>query len=127
MIIGLGTDIIEIDRVERLIDREAFPKKVFAESEVAACEAEGLFGKRRASRFAGLFAAKEAVMKAMGTGWTGGVAWVETRIEHTEAGHPRAVLDGKTKEIADSLGVKKILLSISHSDHYATAVAVLEA
>jgi holo-[acyl-carrier protein] synthase len=126
MIIGIGTDIIEIARVGRLIDRDPFPDKMFSPAEVVACEAEGLVGKRRASRFAGLFAAKEAVMKALGTGWAKGVAFTEIVVEHSEEGQPRIRLEGKTLEIARSRGVGEVHVSISHSDDYAVAFAVLE-
>lgn len=126
MIIGVGTDIIEIERVGRLIDRDPFPDKMFARAEVEACEIEGFSGKRRASRFAGLFAAKEAVMKALGTGWAKGVAFTEIVVEHTGEGQPRIRLEGKTQEIARSMGVNEVHVSISHSDAFAVAFAVLE-
>ena len=126
MIIGVGADIIEIERVGRLVERGSFPSRVFAEDEVDACESEGLTGKRRASRFAGLFAAKEAVMKALGTGWSKGVAWVDIRVTHSAGGKPEVRLHGRTKEIADSMGVMRIHLSISHDEGCALAFVVLE-
>ena len=126
MILGTGVDIIELDRIERLIEGTSTLDRIFAEGEVDACRAEGFSSKRTVSRLAGLFAAKEAVMKALGTGWTRGVAFSDIRITHTPAGQPQAALFGKTAEIAASMGVERILVSISHCRTYAVAFALLE-
>jgi phosphopantetheine--protein transferase-like protein len=126
MIIGTGVDIIELDRIGRLVEQKPFPEKLFSPEEIEAVRNEELEGQRVVSRLAGLFAAKEAVMKALGTGWAKGVAWVDISITHTEEGQPRATLTGKTAEIAGSMGVKKVHVSISHCKTYAVAHAVLE-
>lgn len=126
MILGTGVDIVEIGRIERLLDREPFLAKVFAEAEVEACRREGFSRKRTTLRLAGLFAAKEAVMKALATGWTRGASFREIVVTHTEAGKPLANLEGGTKAIGDALGVENVLLSISHCDHFAVAFAILE-
>jgi holo-[acyl-carrier protein] synthase len=126
MIIGVGIDIIEIDRVARLVEGEPFPEKIYSEEEVRACRAEGLEGRRRTSRFAGLFAAKEAVMKALGTGWADGVAWADISITPDPRGKPEAALKGKTAQIAAGRGVKRIHLSIAHDQTHAVAHALLE-
>jgi holo-[acyl-carrier protein] synthase len=126
MIIGTGVDIIEIARIARLVRRQPFPAKIYTQDEADACRAEGLSALRMDSRLAGLFAAKEAVMKALGTGWTRGAAFSEISISHTEAGQPQANLTGTTKAIAEKIGVEKIFLSISHTRDHAVAVVVLE-
>lgn len=126
MIIGTGIDIIELDRIARLIEKDHFPEKVFSKEETESCRSEGFEGQRLVSRYAGLFAAKEAVMKALGTGWTGGVTWVDISISHTDKGRPMVALSGKTLEVAESMGVKKVHVSISHCKTFAVAHAVLE-
>ncbi|MHC4945963.1 MAG: holo-ACP synthase [Planctomycetota bacterium] len=126
MIIGTGVDIIELDRIGRLVDQKPFPEKLFSPEEIEAVRTGELEGQRVVSRLAGLFAAKEAVMKALGTGWARGVAWVDISISHTPQGQPFVTLSGKAAEIADSMGVKKAHISISHCKTHAVAHAVLE-
>lgn len=126
MIIGTGVDLIEVDRIERLLRRKPWPQKIFTKSEVEACRTEGFSFKRTVFRLAGLFAAKEAVMKALGTGWTRGAAWTEIIISHTDTGQPRVQLSGQTAQLADGLGAKRVLVSISHTNRFAMAFAVLE-
>ncbi len=126
MIIGTGTDIVEIKRIEELLERRPFPRKIFTRSEIVSPEEEGLGHKRKVQRLAGLFAAKEAVMKALGTGWGKGAAWTEIAISHTPEGAPEPELSGKTSDIADSIGVENVHISISHTDSLAIAFAILE-
>lgn len=126
MIIGTGVDILEVKRMESLLKRKPWPEKLFTEAEISPCKEEGFAFKRIVFRMAGIFAAKESVMKALGKGWGQGTAWNEIVITHSEAGAPQVTLYGKTKAIADSLGVKKIFLSISHSNDNAIAFTVME-
>ena len=126
MIVGTGVDLLEIERMERLLDRHGPPSKVFTPEELEACRAERFGPRRTAERLAGLFAAKEAVMKALGTGWAGGVAFTEIRIVHTAAGAPTVLLAGKAKAAAEALGTDRMHLSITHTAGLAMAFAVLE-
>jgi holo-[acyl-carrier protein] synthase len=126
MILGTGVDIIEIRRIARLIERGSPLDRIFTEAEIRVCREEGFSAARTASRLAGLFAAKEAVMKALGTGWTRGVAFSDIRTTHTPSGRPEVSLKGRTAEIAASMGVWKVHVSISHDRTHAVAFAVLE-
>jgi len=126
MIIGTGTDIIEVDRIEGLLRRRPAPLRIFNEAEIEACRSQGFSAKRTTLRLAGLFAAKEAVMKALGTGWTRGAAWTEIAFSHTPEGGPVATLSGKTALLAAEQGVKTVFVSISHTRTLAMAMAVLE-
>lgn len=118
MIIGIGTDIIEIYRVEKLLDKKAFIDRFFNEG-----EKEYILSKKAESA-AGYFAAKEAVVKALGTGFSG-INWRDVEIVKVDS-KPIVVLHNRALEIADIKGVKNILISISHCRDYATATAVME-
>jgi holo-[acyl-carrier-protein] synthase len=122
MIVGIGIDIAEIARIKRLLGREGFAEKIFTPSEIAFSE------KHSAPEIslAGRFAAKEAIMKALGTGWAKGVSWRDITITHDEAGKPSVELTGEAGRIADRLGAAAIFVSISHTGDYAVAQAVAE-
>jgi len=120
MIIGIGTDIVEIERVRRAVEREHFLRRVFTEIEIGYCQSRG---KNSAASYAARFAAKEAFFKALGTGIVTALNNVEIR--NDSRGKPEIFLEGDAKILADEKGVKEIFLSISHSREYATAVAVL--
>jgi holo-[acyl-carrier protein] synthase len=124
MIIGLGLDIAEIDRIEAAISRHGAPfiERVFTLAEVAYCERY----KNRFERYAGRFAAKEAAMKALGTGWRRGVRWRDIEVVREPSGKPTVQLAGVAREIADGLGVKNISLSITHSGNFALAEVIFE-
>src|SRR6202050_2810273 len=124
MIVGLGVDITEISRVEAAIQRrgQAFLQRIFTPSEIAYCEKHRNF----AERFAGRFAAKEAAMKALGTGWTRGVRWVDIEVLREPSGKPTLNLTGETRAIADHLGVKHIALTITHTGNMALAQVIFE-
>jgi holo-[acyl-carrier protein] synthase len=124
MIVGLGLDITEVDRIEAAITRygRAFLERIFTPSEIAYCQKH----RNHAERFAGRFAAKEAAMKALGTGWTRGVRWVDIQIVREPSGKPTLKLSGATREIADRLGVTNIALTITHSGNTALAQVVFE-
>lgn len=125
MLIGTGVDIVEIERVQRAVERrgEAFLERIYTPHELAFA---GSSGARRYERLASRFAAKEAVMKALGTGWTGGVAWREIEVR-AEAGKPPAVrLYGRAAEVAREKAVERIHLALSHSRGFALATAHAE-
>jgi holo-[acyl-carrier protein] synthase len=125
MIVGLGLDIAEVDRIEASIRRHgrAFVERIFTPAEIAYCERH----RNRAERFAGRFAAKEAAMKALGTGWANGVRWVDIEVVHEAGGKPALKLSGASREIAGRLGVKNIALTITHSGNTALAMVIFEA
>ena len=120
MIIGIGNDIIEIDRVRRAVGRDNFKQKVFTAAEINYCESKG---NRYAASYAARFAAKEAFFKALGTGIFTKLTDVE--IINNSLGQPEIFLHGKAKKIAEEKGVEKIFLSLSHSKEFATAVCLL--
>jgi holo-[acyl-carrier protein] synthase len=124
MIVGLGVDIAEVDRIAAAIERHgrAFLKRVFTPAEIAYCERH----RNRAERFAGRFAAKEAAMKALGTGWTQGVRWVDVEVVREPSGKPTLKLSGASRAIADRLGVKNIALTITHTGNTALAQVIFE-
>lgn len=118
MIVGVGTDIIEVKRIEKLINSTKFMDRFFTEE-----EREYLIKKSPQSS-AGYFSAKEAVVKALGTGFSG-IKWTDVEI-YKENSVPSVRLHGRALEIADKKGIKKIYLSISHCKEYATATALAE-
>ena len=124
MIVGLGLDIAEIDRIEAALTRHGAPilERLYTPSEVAYCESfRGKF-----ERYAGRFAAKEAAMKALGTGWARGVRWVDIEVVREPSGKPTLKLSGATRAIADQLGVKNIVVSITHDGNTALAQVIFE-
>ena len=131
MIVGSGVDVIEIARIERALARRGarFERRVFTPDEIRACRRS----RRSAAHFAVRFAAKEAAMKACGTGWARGVRWVdfETRISATGTRDSRSsrlelVLHGRAREIANELGTGRTHVAVSRSRTHALAVVLLE-
>jgi holo-[acyl-carrier protein] synthase len=124
MIVGLGVDITEVDRIEAAINRRgrALLERLFTPSEIAYCQRH----RNRAERFAGRFAAKEAAMKALGTGWARGVRWIDIEVVREPSGKPTLKLSGATRAIADGLGVKNIALTITHDGNTALAQVIFE-
>jgi holo-[acyl-carrier protein] synthase len=124
MIVGLGLDIAEIDRIKAAITRHGAPflERLFTPAEVAYCERH----KNRYERYAARFAAKEAAMKALGTGWSRGVRWRDIEVTREPGGKPTLVLVGVAREIADRLGVKHIAMTITHSGNLALAQVIFE-
>jgi holo-[acyl-carrier protein] synthase len=121
VILGVGTDIIECLRIGRLIERhgEQFLNSVYTERELKFCQAR----KRRLEHFAARWAAKEAVLRALGTKWRPGMAWTDVEIRLDANALPRVVLGGAIRELARRRGVGAVLLSMSHCRAYATAFA----
>jgi holo-[acyl-carrier protein] synthase len=122
MIVGLGTDIIEVVRIGEMIERhgELFLQRVFTEQEILYC------GQRKLAiqHYAGRWAAKEAVMKTFGTGFTKGVGFRDIEVQSRKSGQPLIELSGGAKETARLLGVDEVLITISHCRAYATATAI---
>lgn len=120
-IIGIGTDIIEIDRVANMIDKhgDTFFRRVFTDEEVRYSSARA----KSVQHFAGRFAAKEAVLKSIGTGWAAGIKWNEIEVTNDGSGRPLLELTGRAREVARELGIDEVLISISHSKNYAIAFA----
>lgn len=121
MIIGLGTDIIEIERVRKAVTKKFFRDNVFTETEQNYCESRG---KNSAASYAARFAAKEAFFKALGTGIVTSLTDVETI--NDKRGAPKINLRGRAERLAAEKGVRKIFLSLSHSRDFATATCILE-
>jgi holo-[acyl-carrier protein] synthase len=124
MVIGLGTDLIEIERIERSVARfgERFLERVFTPGEIAYCHAK----KGPAESFAARFAAKEAGAKALGTGISRGVSWREFEVKRKPGQRPELHLSGRAAEIARELGVRRMSLSLTHSREMSMAVVVAE-
>lgn len=124
MIVGLGLDIAEIDRIEAAIRRHgvAFLERLFTPAEVSYCEGY----KHKFERYAARFAAKEAAMKALGTGWSHGVRWRDIEVTREATGKPTLQLAGAALQIADRLGVRNISVSITHSGNLALAQVIFE-
>jgi holo-[acyl-carrier protein] synthase len=121
-IVGIGTDIVECLRIGRMVEQygELFLERVFTEREIRYCQTR----KRSIEHFAGRWAAKEAIFKCLGTGWSRGMAWTEVEVRNEPDGRPRVHMCGAAKDIAQGLRVSDILLSISHCRAYATAYAI---
>ena len=125
MVIGIGTDLMEIARIAQSIDRfgERFLERVFTPGEIAYCRRKQ---KTAAESFAARFAAKEAGAKALGTGISRGVSWLELEVGREPGGRPLLSLSGRAAERAQSLGITRIVLSLTHSRDVAFAVVVME-
>src|SRR5919201_6376332 len=123
-IVGTGIDLIEVERVAASIERfgERFLKRVFTDAEIRYCRSKHNF----AERFAARFAAKEAGMKAIGTGWRGGVAWREVEVRREPGGRPSISFSGRAAEYAARLGMRRASLSLSHTAVHAIAQVILE-
>lgn len=121
-IIGIGTDITECLRIARMIERhgELFINRVYTPEEISYCQAR----KQATQHFTGRWAAKEAVLKALGTGWVRGISWRDVEVRNEPGGKPVVGVRGGAKEVVEQLGIAKILVSISHCHTHATAYAV---
>lgn len=122
MIVGIGCDIIEIERIARAIKSESFIRRVFTAEEAAYCQRRG---PQAAASFAARFAAKEAVLKALGTGLREG-SLQEIAVDNDGLGKPLVQLSGHFAMLAKQLGVKNIQISLSHSRELATAYVIME-
>jgi|SRR5580704_6595229 holo-[acyl-carrier protein] synthase len=124
MIVGTGIDIAEVPRIGQSIQRfgDRFLRRVFTESEIHYCESKA----NRVERFAARFAAKEAAMKALGTGWNRGVRWRDVEVCRQPGGRPTIAFHGKAAEFAARLGAVRVAVSLSHSAEQAIAQVILE-
>lgn len=124
MIVGLGTDLAEVDRIEAAIARhgERFVQRIFTPGEIAYVERKA----NKFERYAARFAAKEAGMKAIGTGWRRGVQWKDFEVRNLPSGRPTLLFHGVAGEFAAKMGVTNVVLSITHTKQMALAVVVLE-
>ncbi len=123
MILGLGTDLVEIGRVEEIYLRHGprFLDRVFTPAERAEC----LGRARPVVHLAGRVAAKEAAMKALGTGWAGGVHWTDIEVQSAAGGAPSLAFGGGARRQAEARGIRQSWLSLSHDGEYATAVVIV--
>lgn len=120
---GVGIDMIEVSRVAEKIGKESgFREMVFSENEIKYCEPK----TNKAEHYAARFAAKEAFLKAIGTGWKNGTAFHEIEVQHDEEGSPELHLLGETARTLAPMGIHKIHLSLSHLKSIASAVVVVE-
>lgn len=121
-ILGIGTDIVECVRIGRMIEQhgELFLHRVFTDREIHYCQAR----KFAIEHFAGRWAAKEAILKALGTGWSRGIAGTDLEVRTDSAGAPRVHVRGAARDAAVARGVADVLVSIAHCRTYATAYAM---
>lgn len=124
MILGTGIDITEVPRMAAAIERfgERFLRRIFTEKEIRYCDSKA----NRMERYAARFAAKEAALKALGTGWRGGIAWTDVEVCRQPGSRPTLVFAGKAAEFAARLGVERTALSLSHTAEQAIASVILE-
>ncbi|HET7751486.1 MAG TPA: holo-[acyl-carrier-protein] synthase [Terriglobales bacterium] len=125
MIVGTGIDVVEVPRVAAAIERfgRRFLERIYTEGEIRYCEAKA----NRVERYAARFAAKEAAMKALGTGWNRGVRWRDIEVRRQPGGRPTLTFNGKAAEFAAGLGTKNAALSLTHTASEAIAQVILEA
>lgn len=127
MVISVGVDIVEVARVRRLLEDprigRRFRERVFAAKEIAYCES-----KRRGSceSYAARFAAKEAVMKALGTGWGANARWLDIEVARARSGKPDIILHDKAAELAHKLRICRWCLSLTHTSQHAVAYVVAQ-
>ena len=121
-IAGLGTDIVECVRIRKMIEDhgELFLQRVYTDREIRYCQAQ----RQATEHFAGRWAAKEAVLKALGTGWRRGISWRDVEVRNDPSGQPRIAVRGEVKELAKRMRLQDILITISHCRQFATAYAV---
>ncbi len=124
MVLGVGIDIQEIQRISRAMKRRggSFLRRTFTDREIAYCRRQ----KNSGQHFCGRFCAKEAFFKALGTGWSKGLRWTEVEIVRKPSGQPLLHLTGKAERLARDIRVRRIWLSLSHSRDYAAATVILE-
>src|SRR5215472_18758448 len=124
MIVGTGIDIAEVDRIAASIDRfgRRFLERVFTAEEIRYCESKA----NKAERYAGRFAAKEAAMKAIGTGWNRGVTWHDVEVRRSPGQRPTMAFHGRAGDFFAALGAKRAHLSLTHTNDFAMAQVILE-
>ena len=121
-ILGIGTDIVECLRIAQMIERhgELFITRVYTEYEIDYCRQR----KAATQHFAGRWAAKEAILKALGTGWVRGLSWRDMEIRNERSGRPTAAFRGGARDLVERKGISDVMVSISHCRSHATALAI---
>jgi holo-[acyl-carrier protein] synthase len=124
VIVGIGIDLAEVSRIREAIERhgQRFIQRIYTEKEIAYVERKA----NKYERYAARFAAKEAGMKAVGTGWKRGVRWRDFEVTNLPSGRPTLQLHGEAAKFAESLGVRNIALSITHTAAEGMAIVILE-
>ena len=124
MIVGIGIDLAEVDRIRKAIERHGrrFTDRIYTVAEIVYVERKA----NRYERYAARFAAKEAAMKAIGTGWRRGVRWQDFEVANLPTGRPTLRFHGVAAQIADGLGVCNIALSLTHTAEQGLAIVILE-
>jgi holo-[acyl-carrier protein] synthase len=121
-ILGIGTDIVECLRIAQMIERhgELFITRVYTPLEIEYCQSR----KQATQHFAGRWAAKEAVLKALGTGWRRGISWRDVEVRNARSGSPSITLYGGARDYMEENGIVQVLISISHCRSHATAYSL---
>lgn len=123
MIKGTGIDIIEVERIRSVLERDTgFRDKIFTPEEIRYCESK----KNKYQHYAARFSAKEALMKAIGTGWRFGIRFADIEVFHNDLGQPQIRVSGKANEMLSDLSISKIHVSLSHLKELATAIVIIE-
>ena len=124
MIVGTGIDIAEVERIRQTIERfgRRFIERVFTADEIRYCESKA----NKIERYAARFAAKEAAMKAIGTGWNRGVTWRDVEVRRSPGQRPTMVFHGRAADFFTALGAKRAHLSLTHTQEFAMAQVILE-
>ena len=127
MIVGIGTDLAEVDRIQAALEDprigRRFRDRVFTEKEIAYCEKKQ---RGKYESYAGRFAAKEAVMKALGRGWGAKVRWLDIEVVRARSGKPEIALHDKTARLADRLGIRRWSLSVTHTKQHGLAYVIAQ-
>jgi len=121
-VIGIGTDIVECLRIAQMIERhgELFIDRVYTAAEIEYCRSR----KQATQHFAGRWAAKEAILKAIGTGWRRGISFRDIEIRNSEGGKPSVAMRGGARDVIEQIGIGDVLITISHCRTHATAFAI---
>jgi holo-[acyl-carrier protein] synthase len=124
MIAGLGIDLVEIERFAAAVKRQGPPflQRLFTAAERRYCDGH----RNRMPHYSARFAAKEAVLKALGTGWSGGIRWTDVEILREKSGPVKVRLSGRARKAASEKGIRRVHLSITHAESHAAAIAVAE-
>ena len=127
MIISVGIDLVEIERIRAALEDSRIGirlrNRVYTENEIAYCEKKQ---RGRFESYAGRFAAKEAVMKALGRGWGAQVSWLDIEVARASSGKPNILLHSKTEALAERLGIRSWALSITHTARYGMAYVIAQ-
>jgi len=125
MILGVGIDIVKMERIRKILDSSRGAK--FCERIFSPLEIDYAKGKKRPyEHFAGFFAIKESFMKALGTGWRKGIKFCDIQISHNKSGAPLLKLEGTAKELLEKINSKNIFISLSHDDDHAIGIVIIE-